>query len=227
MSKLNNMVGLWSATAVVWAAVVISGWFWLQASLSARSSNTAPAAPALKVPDIAGTEVLARLLGSKSATQVGLDSGLALADRFILSGVIASRGGQGAALIAVDGKPPKPFKVGATVSPGYVLVSVAAREAMLAEQLNAPVRLTLTMPLQGTAQSLGALQTPALSAPNIAPLPTGPVSGVSGASGVSDASGGLPQSQPNVAEETPAVPARADARRQPQALPSLSSSPRR
>ena len=49
----------------------------------------------------------------------------------VLVGVVADRGAQGAALIAVDGKPPKPVAVGAAVGEGWVLASVAPRRAVL------------------------------------------------------------------------------------------------
>ena len=52
------------------------------------------------------------------------------ASRFVLLGVVADTDGQGAALIAVDGKPPRPFRVGAKVADGYVLHSVSARAAI-------------------------------------------------------------------------------------------------
>ena len=201
------MFGWRSVTTLVWASVVISGWFWTHAGISARVYSTADAAPSQKTPDITNAAVLARLLGASPLPQAG--PGPNPADRFVLSGVIASRVGQGAALIAVDGKPARPFTVGAMLSPGYVLVSLAPREAMLAEEVNSPVRLTLSLPLQVSAQSPTALQTSLSNVPSFALPPVGPASGISGVS---------PLVTPNVPEQTSPVPARADARRQPQQL---------
>jgi general secretion pathway protein C len=59
--------------------------------------------------------------------------------------VVANRSQKGAALIAVDGKPPKPYRVGAPVDEGIVLQSVESRRAVLAGPDGAPV-LTLDLP---------------------------------------------------------------------------------
>jgi general secretion pathway protein C len=48
-----------------------------------------------------------------------------------LLGVIASTSGQGSALIAVDGQPPKAYRVGQSVQEGWTLVSLTARQARL------------------------------------------------------------------------------------------------
>ena len=204
MVKSYSKFGWRSATTLIWASVVISFWFWAQASSSARVFNTADAGPAQKTPDMTSAAVLSRLLGASSLPQTS--SGPNPADRFVLSGVIASRVGQGAALIAVDGKPARPFTVGSTLAPGYMLVSVGPREAMLAEELNVPARLTLSLPLQGSQQSPSALQT-AASVPGVVPPLVSPTSSTSGLS---------PLVTPNLPEQTSTVPARADARRQPQ-----------
>jgi general secretion pathway protein C len=70
-----------------------------------------------------------------------------IASRFNLVGVVANRGHGGAALISVDGQPPKPFRVGAPVDEGLVLQSVDARQAVLAASADAPPAVTLELPL--------------------------------------------------------------------------------
>ncbi len=70
------------------------------------------------------------------------------ASRFALLGVVASRGNQGAALIAVDGKPPRPFRIGATVEEGYVLKFIDKRKAELAARVDGPSLVTLELPLR-------------------------------------------------------------------------------
>ncbi len=54
-----------------------------------------------------------------------------MSSRFMLLGVLAENSGAGAALIAVDGKPAKPFRVGSEVITGYTLESVKSRVATL------------------------------------------------------------------------------------------------
>ena len=56
--------------------------------------------------------------------------------------------GGGAALIAVDGKPPKPFRVGASVDDGLVLQSLNRREARLGPAPTGDSTLTLVVPLK-------------------------------------------------------------------------------
>ena len=51
--------------------------------------------------------------------------------QYKLMGVIASVTGQGSALIAVDGMPPKAFRVGEEVNQGVQLVSLSAKQARL------------------------------------------------------------------------------------------------
>ncbi len=74
---------------------------------------------------------MARLLGSspQAATAAPVAS---VASRFALVGVVASRGDNATALIAVDGKPAKPFRVGGAVDEGLVLQAVEARRVILA-----------------------------------------------------------------------------------------------
>ncbi|MBC7682684.1 MAG: hypothetical protein H7172_10145, partial [Ferruginibacter sp.] len=68
--------------------------------------------------------------------------------RFVLSGVIAGRGRSGAALIAVDGKPPKPYRVGSVVDGSLLLQSVGPRRAELANSLDGPAAFALELPVR-------------------------------------------------------------------------------
>ena len=66
----------------------------------------------------------------------------------MLVGVAAgARSGGGAALIAIDGKPAKPYRVGSAVDEGLVLQSVQARRAVLAATPEGPQVLALELPL--------------------------------------------------------------------------------
>ncbi|MDB5946181.1 MAG: hypothetical protein JWQ33_1207, partial [Ramlibacter sp.] len=69
-----------------------------------------------------------------------------LASRFNLLGVVSVRSHDGAALIAVDGKPPRPYRVGAAVDDALVLQSVQTRRAVLANSVSGPAVLTLELP---------------------------------------------------------------------------------
>jgi general secretion pathway protein C len=90
------------------------------------------------------SQALVRLLGGASAVSVASASPSA-SSRFALLGVLAGGGSRGTALISVDGKPAKPYKVGSVVADNLVLQSVAARRAVLAAGANAAPELMLEM----------------------------------------------------------------------------------
>ena len=102
-------------------------------------------APAAVAP---GAQAMARWVGGPAAGAAAARApAAALTSRFALSGVLAGRSsGGGAALIAVDGQPAKPFRVGAVVEGGLVLQSLHRRQARLGASVDGPATLTLDMP---------------------------------------------------------------------------------
>lgn len=92
--------------------------------------------------------VVARVLGGGQIAAPALLGAPAqsAASRLKLTGVVADRFRRGYALISIDGKPAKPYRVGALVNDALVLHSVAPRSAALAASLDAPVALTLDLP---------------------------------------------------------------------------------
>ena len=127
---------------LVWALVAFSATSWVLRGTGQdmASSPTIPQAePALAV----DTTATARSLGLVAAGPVAAP---ALASRFQLVGVLAGGPSQGAALIAVDGKPAKPYRLGAPVAEGWVLQSVQGRRANLGLGADAAATLTLELP---------------------------------------------------------------------------------
>jgi general secretion pathway protein C len=91
---------------------------------------------------------IARLLGgTPSAAALAAPMAVAsLASRFQLVGVVAgATSGRGAAVISVDGRPARPFRVGTQVDEGVVLQSVRGRQAVLAPVSGSEV-VTLELP---------------------------------------------------------------------------------
>lgn len=133
---------------VIWAAVAASAVFWLL-----RLSASSPAAPAHTVAVAATTAPkgdLTRVFGAPPAAAGPAAAPLepALASRFKLLGVAAPREGgdaTGLALIAVDGKPARGFKVGAVIDGDLVLQSVHARGAALGTR-GATSQVSLELP---------------------------------------------------------------------------------
>jgi general secretion pathway protein C len=116
------------ATFSLWALALGSAAFWgLRLSAPSVGAPYPPAAASSTgAPDALA---LGRVLGVQP--DAGAPSAPPAAGRFALVGVLAGSSHAGAALIAVDGQPAKPYRVGSTVVSGYVLQSVAPRRAVL------------------------------------------------------------------------------------------------
>jgi general secretion pathway protein C len=143
VSNLQSRWAVAGATFVLWALVAASAVYW-GLKLASRPGAAPAAPPAIRMPPAADPVAVARLLGAAPAVASAAPSPT-LASRFTLVGVVASRSHKGAALIAVDGKPAKPFRVGAAVDEGIVLQSVEPRRAVLASSDGSPA-LTLELP---------------------------------------------------------------------------------
>ena len=165
---------------VVWAAVAASAVFWLL-RLTAGSPSAPPHTVAVSTAQTPRGD-LSRVLGTPPVAATPSTLEPALASRFKLLGVAAPRqGGEriGLALIAVDGKPARGYKVGAAVDGDIVLQSVHPRGAALGAR-DAPAQVRLELP----------------------PLPVAATSnrppGAVGMPGVPGSGGFAPQSPPNM-----------------------------
>ncbi|CAN7228759.1 general secretion pathway protein C [Acidovorax sp. LjRoot74] len=149
---VTNSYSKWGVrlgTLALWAVAGASVVFWGLRLSAPSASGVGPAvAPAPVVPD---AQALARLLGAQPsvAGAAPVAPVASPASRFTLVGVLSGRSsGGGAALIAVDGKPAKPFRVGAAVDEGLVVQALGPRQAQLGGQVGGPATLTLDMPLK-------------------------------------------------------------------------------
>ena len=149
---VTNTYSKWGVrlgTLALWAAAGASVVFW---GLRLSAPAAGPAAPVvLPAPAVPDAQALARLLGAapEAPGAAPVAPVASLASRFALIGVLSGRSsGGGAALIAVDGKPAKPFRVGAAVDEGLVLQALGPRQAQLGPDAAGPATLTLDMPLQ-------------------------------------------------------------------------------
>ena len=132
--------GVHAATFVLWLLVGFSAVAWGLRLWPAASSG--PVAE-LAVPPPANTAAeMAQALGApRTAVQAPT-----LASRLQLVGVMADADGGGAALIAIDGQPAKPYRIGKPVLDGLVLQSVQPRSAALGERAGGTAALTLSLP---------------------------------------------------------------------------------
>jgi general secretion pathway protein C len=117
-------------TVLVWVLAALSVAFWALRLLGPSGPPPPPTA-------------VGRLLGA--TVQVAAAPAVTN-NRYVLTGVVADRRQGGAALIAVAGQPPKPFRVGAEIEPGVRLTSVGARQAVLAAAADADPLATLELP---------------------------------------------------------------------------------
>lgn len=153
---------------VIWALVAATAVFW-GLRLWARPVE----APQYTVPvgDAAVARGdLSRLLGATPLAAAAVEATPEAASRFRLIGIMAPKAaaasaqpGQGVALIAVDGKPPKAFVVGSALDTNMVLQSVSLRTAAIgpAQGLAA---VTLELPPLAAAAT-GTLPAPGSGAP--------------------------------------------------------------
>lgn len=95
-------------------------------------------------------QAVAQVLGGGSSPLRTADlSASTASSRFVLQGVVADSSSGGAALISVDGKPAKPFRVGGIVDGRLLLQSVVGRRAVLATTLDGPQEMALELPPLG------------------------------------------------------------------------------
>ena len=114
-------------SALIWATAAGGVVYWgllltAPAALPVVGLASAPMAPSQSMPTVAKVLGHAETVPSKTPQNSAQDK---------LMGVIVSTTGQGSALIAVDGLPPKAFRVGQEVSEGVTLVSLTPKQARL------------------------------------------------------------------------------------------------
>jgi len=176
----------------VWALVSASAVFWITRLMSRPTPAPAHAITAGQSIAVASAD-LSRVLGStRSNLPATAAAEPAVSSRFKLVGLVAARVSQpqtGLALIAVDGKPPRPVGLGGVVDGSLVVLAVNHRKVELGPSGgNATVTLELPqVPEPNRAVRLNSpptgavLPTPAagVAASVAPPVPPPPVPGVS------------------------------------------------
>jgi general secretion pathway protein C len=161
---------------VIWAAVAASAVFWLL-----RLWTSSPTAPSYTVPVATSapprSDLTAVFGAPAAAKQAAAPVEPALASRFKLLGVAAPREGgdsAGLALIAVDGKPARGFKVGTVIDGDLVLQSVHPRGAALGSKGAGPA-VSLELPPVAGAQASPRAAPPPGTAPGLTLPGSGPI----------------------------------------------------
>jgi len=139
----------WLRIATFLAAALAAGsaGYW-GLKLTSPALETSTSKLVVPSPSAPSPKVIAQVLGGgqiapAAPSAVALDSA---ASRYKISGVVAGKNDAGYALIAVDGKPARPFMVGSQVSDNLLLQSVNKAGAALATSLDGPVAIRLDLP---------------------------------------------------------------------------------
>jgi general secretion pathway protein C len=136
-----SRVVLPTTSLLVWGAVAFSAVTWsLRWSALGESPSHAIAVQSLPELDVSAA---ARSLGAAPVQAVAAPT---LASRLQLQGVMTGGPNAGAALISVDGKAAKPYRVGAVVADGLVLQSAHGRHVNLGVAMDGPQTLVLELP---------------------------------------------------------------------------------
>lgn len=166
---LTSIPAAWTVRGTsfaLWALAGASAVAW-GLKLSGNSHAVSVPPPPTRQVVAVNPAALARLLGGTPAAAGAPATAPSLASRFQLLGVAAGEhSGRGAAVISIDGKPPRSYRVGSTLEEGIVLQAVHGREA----ELGAPGRNEPLLVLQVPAPKMESVQgvTPA---PGYEPAP--------------------------------------------------------
>ncbi len=171
-------------TFLVWAAVGLCAAYWAFKFVTTKpvEATAAIATP----PVVVDTKAIAKLLG---ATDTIASQAINTPSKVKLSlfGLATSSTGHGIALIAIEDKPAKPYRVGAKVTDDLVLKSISKVDAVLAASSSAPDGPKLELPTRKPATFVASstpsipnpraqLQAPSVTIPATSP-PTIPVAG--------------------------------------------------
>ena len=133
------------ATLLVWALVAYSAVvFVLRWDVDGdviNAPSTVGQGQSQGLPDVDALAVT-KALGAAPAQSASAS----VASRFVLVGVMDGGPTQGVALISVDGKPAKPYRVGQSVSENLVVVATGPKKAELGPQVGASSTLVLDLP---------------------------------------------------------------------------------
>ena len=131
------------AALLLWALAAGSALYWaLHAASSAPPAAAATAAPGLPPLD---ARAVARGLGAADDAPATVQAAPPDA-RYALAGVVAHGSERGAALIAEQGQPPRPYRVGAKLSGDWTLQAVTRRSAVLEAGDGRQMRLQMPQP---------------------------------------------------------------------------------
>lgn len=145
-TKANTSSNSWTLrlfTLMVWLAVGLCATYWAFKFVTTKHVEATAALPAPTV--VVDSKAVGKLLGATDIVAVKAINTPA-STKFVLFGLASTAGGQGVALIALDGKPARPYRVGSLVADDLVLKSISKTGVILAVSLQAAEGVTLELP---------------------------------------------------------------------------------
>lgn len=138
------------------APAVVAGLLWLTAAMLTgywllHLWGRAPLTPVAAIagnPPQADVSAVARVLGASPEPVASVPVAPPLSSRFRLLGLVGQPGQRGAALIEIDGQPPRPVSVGAVVEGQLLLLSVDRRAVRVGLTRDDPSAFELSLPEQ-------------------------------------------------------------------------------
>ena len=155
----TRSASIWSLrliTLAVWLLAVMCGVYWAMKFVTVKPVNAVFASTNPAV--VLDTKAIAKLLGAPDivATQAAITSA---SSNYALFGLAVTKVGTGVALISMDGKPAKPYRVGSKVADEWVLKSISRTYAILATAMSAADGMKLELPVRLAAT--GSISAPA------------------------------------------------------------------
>jgi general secretion pathway protein C len=130
-------------TLFIWLLVGLCAAYW---AFKFSTTKTVEATTAQSSPSVVvDSKAVGKLLGATDNVAAKAINTPA-STKFVLFGLANSAAGQGYALIALDGKPAKPYRVGSLVADDLLLKSISKTGVILATSLKSPDGVTLELP---------------------------------------------------------------------------------
>ena len=150
---------------LLWTLAALAATYWLMKSIGlaeapVRAGTIAAHAPTVNSADL--TRVLGppALTPATAATTAAAELANHPASKMRLLGVVAGRRNAGVALIALEGQPARPYRVGSQVTADYRLTRVATRSATLATSAAGAALITLELAPNPAGSDTATIQAP-------------------------------------------------------------------
>lgn len=147
-AKANTYSNSWTLrlfTLMIWLAVGLCVAYWAFKFITTKPVEATAALPAPAL--VIDSKAVAKLLGAADNV-AAKPVNVAVSTKYALFGLAGTARGQGVALIALDGKPAKPYRVGSVVADSLILKSISNTGVILAASITAADGVTLELPVR-------------------------------------------------------------------------------